>query len=123
MAARRASRPWSASMTSGRASARSPSPSSWTARKPPPRPSCTAGTAEVALIVKGAKGTARESLTIVGGDHKLSLTPPMGWNSWNVWAGAVDADKTRAAADAMVASGLAAHGYQYVNIDDTWEGA
>jgi alpha-galactosidase len=29
----------------------------------------------------------------------------------------------RAAADAMVASGLAAHGYQYINIDDGWEGA
>ena len=46
----------------------------------------------------------------------------MGWNSWNCWAGAVSDDKVRAAADAMVASGLAAHGFQYVNIDDCWEG-
>ena len=30
--------------------------------------------------------------------------------------------KVRAAADAMVRSGLAAHGFQYVNIDDCWEG-
>ena len=30
--------------------------------------------------------------------------------------------KVRAAADAMVNSGLAAHGFQYVNIDDCWEG-
>ena len=29
----------------------------------------------------------------------------------------------RAAADALVASGLAAQGYQYVTIDDAWEGA
>ena len=45
----------------------------------------------------------------------------MGWNSWNCWAGAIDDAKVRAAADAMVASGLAAHGYEYINIDDTWE--
>ena len=29
--------------------------------------------------------------------------------------------KVRAAADAMVKSGLAAHGFQYINIDDCWE--
>ena len=62
------------------------------------------------------------SLTIVGGQHKLALTPPMGWNSWNCWASAVSDAKVRAAADAMVKSGLAAHGFQYVNIDDCWEG-
>ncbi len=47
----------------------------------------------------------------------------MGWNSWNCWAGAVSDEKVRAAADWMVASGLAAHGFQYVNIDDCWEGS
>ena len=30
-------------------------------------------------------------------------------------------DKVKAAADAMVTSGLAAHGFQYINIDDGWE--
>jgi alpha-galactosidase len=46
----------------------------------------------------------------------------MGWNSWNCWATAVDADKVRRAARAMVASGLADHGWSYINIDDTWQG-
>jgi alpha-galactosidase len=81
-----------------------------------------AGTTEVELSVRGPRGSARRTLTVVGGQHRLALTPPLGWNSWNVWAGAVDAAKVRAAADAMVSSGLAAHGFQYVNIDDTWEG-
>lgn len=80
-----------------------------------------AGTTKVQVTVSGPRGRASRSLTIVGGPHKLALTPPMGWNSWNVWAGAVDAAKVRAAADAMISSGLAAHGFQYVNIDDTWE--
>jgi alpha-galactosidase len=77
-------------------------------------------TAEV--TVEGANGQATSTLTIVGGQHVLALTPPMGWNSWNVWGTAVDDAKVRAAADWMVKSGLAAHGYQYINIDDAWEG-
>lgn len=80
------------------------------------------GTTVAELTVRGPKGSAKRSLTIVGGTRRLALTPPMGWNSWNVWAGSVDAAKVRAAADWMVKSGLAAHGYQYINIDDTWEG-
>jgi len=73
------------------------------------------------LTVRGPRGAATRKLKIVGGEHRLALTPPMGWNSWNVWAGAIDAEKVRQAADWMAESGLAAHGYQYINIDDTWE--
>ena len=46
----------------------------------------------------------------------------MGWNCWNCWAHTVNDKRIRQAADAMIRSGLAAHGYQYVNIDDTWPG-
>jgi len=81
----------------------------------------SAGTTVVRLTVSGPRGLAHRTLTIVGGDHKLAQTPPLGWNSWNVWASAVDDAKVRAAADAMVKSGLAAHGFQYINIDDCWE--
>lgn len=80
------------------------------------------GRYQVSLSVIGPAGRARRALTIVGGKHQLALTPPMGWNSWNVWAGQVSDARIRAAADALVSSGLAAHGYQYINIDDCWEG-
>lgn len=80
-----------------------------------------AGKTVVHVTVTGPEGSANRELTIVGGDHKLALTPPMGWNSWNVWAGRVDEDKVKAAADEMIESGLARHGFQYINIDDTWE--
>ena len=80
-----------------------------------------AGTTTVMLTVRGPGGTARRGLTVVGGRHTLALTPPLGWNSWNVWAGRVDAGKVKDAADEMIAAGLARHGFQYVNIDDTWE--
>jgi alpha-galactosidase len=81
-----------------------------------------AGRAVVSVTVTGPKGKATGDITIVGGEHSLALTPPLGWNSWNVWAARVDDAKVRAAADAIVSSGLAAQGYTYVNIDDAWEG-
>jgi len=52
----------------------------------------------------------------------LAKTPPMGWNSWNKFAGRVTAEDVKGMADAMVSSGMKAAGYVYVNIDDTWEG-
>jgi alpha-galactosidase len=80
-----------------------------------------AGTTKVAVTVSGPAGLARRQLTIVGGRHQLALTPPMGWNSWNAWGTAVDDARVRAAADAFLTSGLAAYGYQFLNIDDGWE--
>ena len=53
---------------------------------------------------------------------KLAATPAMGWNSWNHFAGKVTDKDVRAAADALVSTGMKDAGYVYVNIDDTWEG-
>ena len=55
-------------------------------------------------------------------DNGLARTPPMGWNSWNKFAGKVDDAVVRGIADAMVSSGMKQAGYTYINIDDTWEG-
>lgn len=55
-------------------------------------------------------------------DNGLARTPPMGWNSWNKFAGKVNDKDVREMADAMVSSGMKAAGYVYINIDDTWEG-
>jgi alpha-galactosidase len=79
-----------------------------------------AGTYEVTLSAKNAKGKAEKKLRIICGD-RIALTPPMGWNSWNCFAGEVSADKVKRAADAMVKSGLINHGWTYINIDDFWE--
>jgi alpha-galactosidase len=74
----------------------------------------------VTLRAKNALGEAERKFKIVCGD-KIALTPPMGWNSWNCFAGAVDDAKVRSAADAMARSGLIQHGWSYINIDDCWE--
>jgi len=78
------------------------------------------GTNAVTLHVKNARGEASRPFRIVCGDT-ISLTPALGWNSWNCFAGAVDDAKVRGAADAMVSSGLIDHGWTYINIDDCWE--
>jgi len=52
----------------------------------------------------------------------LAQTPPMGWNSWNHFAGKVTQQDVMDAADALVKTGMRDVGYVYVNIDDTWEG-
>ena len=55
-------------------------------------------------------------------DNGLAKTPPMGWNSWNKFAGRVDDAAVRGMADAMASNGMKEAGYVYINIDDTWEG-
>ncbi|KAF8014757.1 hypothetical protein BT93_H0531 [Corymbia citriodora subsp. variegata] len=50
----------------------------------------------------------------------LGLTPQMGWNSWNHFHCNINENLIKQTADAMVSSGLAARGYQYVNLDDCW---
>src|SRR5271156_6593441 len=52
----------------------------------------------------------------------VAATPPMGWNSWNHFAGKVTDADVRGAADALVSTGMRDAGYIYVNIDDTWQG-
>jgi len=61
-------------------------------------------------------------ISSLSAQDNLSLTPPMGWNSWNHFAEHVDDKVIRDAADAMVSSGLKDAGYVYINIDDTWQG-
>jgi alpha-galactosidase len=74
----------------------------------------------VTLRAKNSLGAAEKQFRIVVGDQ-IALTPPMGWNSWNCFAGAVSEDKVKSAADAMVKSGLINHGWTYINVDDYWQ--
>jgi alpha-galactosidase len=77
------------------------------------------GEYKTTLLARNAHGAARRDFRIMVGD-KLALTPPMGWNSWYIHYDRVSDRDIRAAADAMISSGMADYGYQYVNIDDCW---
>ena len=81
----------------------------------------TQGEHRVVVSARNALGTVERELKIVVGDQ-LSLCPPMGWSSWNVWLKQVDRSKVEKAAELMVSTGLKDHGYLFVNIDDGWQG-
>ena len=80
-----------------------------------------AGEYEVVLKAKNGVDTAIRKFRIIVG-KEIALTPPMGWNSWNSWAVSVDQEKVLESARILVSSGLANHGWSYVNIDDSWQG-
>jgi len=61
-------------------------------------------------------------LSAQAGEVTVAATPPMGWSSWNHFGEKVTAADVRAAADALVSSGMRDAGYVYVNIDDGWQG-
>ncbi|MCX8107404.1 MAG: NPCBM/NEW2 domain-containing protein, partial [Verrucomicrobiae bacterium] len=77
------------------------------------------GTYTVLLRASNQYGSATRRLEIICGD-KLALTPPMGWNHWYAHYDRITDKLVREAADAMVKSGMADVGYQYVSIDDCW---
>ena len=79
-----------------------------------------AGEYPLTFVAENAKGKAMRTFTIKVGD-RISLTPAMGWNSWNCFMRDVTAKDIRNAADALEKTGLAEHGWSYVNIDDFWQ--
>jgi len=91
-----------------------------TGRMSGPAPAAV-GTYAVAVSAENARGAASRTLTLKVGD-RIALTPPLGWNSWNCWGNAIDGEKIRDAARGMAESGLADHGWSYINIDDCWQG-
>ncbi|HKT11319.1 MAG TPA: glycoside hydrolase family 27 protein [Terriglobia bacterium] len=54
--------------------------------------------------------------------QELAATPPMGWNSWNHYGCKVSDSIVREQARAMSTNGMKAAGFEYINIDDCWQG-
>jgi alpha-glucosidase len=79
------------------------------------------GTFDIVLRARNMRGTDSRKFRIVVGED-ISLTPALGWNSWNVWGGKVTGENVIQSARAMVSSGLIDHGWTYINIDDSWQG-
>lgn len=79
------------------------------------------GRGEFAIELRAinARGSSARPFRLVVGDA-LALTPPMGWNHWYTHYNLVSEEIIRQAADAMISSGMADFGYQYVNIDGCW---
>lgn len=67
-------------------------------------------------------------LCILGVGNMLSAqtakfqTPPMSWMTWNYFADNITENDIKEMADAMVSSGMLQAGYNYIIIDDGWQG-
>ena len=73
------------------------------------------------ITVANALGKVSRELRIEIGET-INLTPPLGWNSWYRLSESVSQQSVLQTARAMVTSGLADHGWNYINIDDCWQG-
>lgn len=64
--------------------------------------------------------TVMPGTTVGAWSNGLAVTPPMGWNSWNVFHGDINETQIKQIADYMVSSGMRDAGYVYLNLDDNW---
>ncbi|AQT67229.1 Alpha-galactosidase A precursor [Anaerohalosphaera lusitana] len=80
-----------------------------------------AGTYTPTITAENKYGRATRQIEIVAGDT-LALTPPMGWMTWNKFQGDISEQLIMEIADAMVETGLRDAGYEYIIIDDLWQG-
>ncbi len=80
-----------------------------------------AGKYTIKITATNKLGKDEKLVDLVIGNNKVVITPPMGWNSWNCWGLSVSDQRVKSSANAMVSSGLANHGWNYINIDDGWE--
>jgi len=79
------------------------------------------GAHAVSVAGEDAGGPWSEAIEFVVGDT-ICLTPPLGWNSWNVFGVNVTEADVRRQATALIDTGLADLGFTCVNIDDGWQG-
>ena len=80
------------------------------------------GAAAAAVAAAGLSGAGSSSGS---GAAAVAKTPPMGWNSWNSFGCGPKMTSThiKTIADTLVSTGLAAAGYEFVNLDDCWASA
>ncbi|HSZ43581.1 MAG TPA: NEW3 domain-containing protein [Trebonia sp.] len=82
-----------------------------------PRTAATQLTTAAATSQGAGQDTAQAASQSYNG---LALTPPMGWNDWYQYGCGITQSEVLANAQALVSSGLAKDGYDYVNLDDCW---
>ena len=75
----------------------------------------------VTLIAKNRYGSVKENLLVKVGET-INLTPPLGWNSWYCWSESVSQEKVLKTANDFIKTGIKDYGWNYVNIDDCWQG-
>ncbi|WP_281938734.1 glycoside hydrolase family 27 protein [Micromonospora sp. AKA38] len=78
------------------------------------------GTTPASASAGATRATTDETPAAAAAADPVVSRPPMGWASWNTFAAKINYNVIKAQVDSLVSSGLAAAGYQYVNIDEGW---
>ena len=65
---------------------------------------------------------AASSASLAQSVEDLAKTPPMGWNSWNIFQTNINETLLKSMVDAYVTSGMKDAGYTYFVLDDGWMG-
>jgi hypothetical protein len=81
------------------------------------------GSFRVSAVTLNQGSAANNSQALSSTDFaKLTVdqTPVMGWSSWSFLRHGVDTSQVEGEARAMISTGLALVGYQYINLDDGW---
>jgi hypothetical protein len=81
----------------------------------------TVGFTVLSLAASGVVAGLLTSPSASASDNGLSIRPAMGWSSWSFVRRTPTAAKIKAQADALKNSGLTAHGFVYVNLDDFYQ--
>jgi len=76
----------------------------------------------VIIKASNALGSDQKTLMLRIAPDGICRTPLLGWTSWNACRAAVSQADIQKTAELLVSSGLAAYGYQHVNIDSGWQG-
>src|SRR5699024_5714096 len=58
----------------------------------------------------------------LGHAQDKTLTPPMGFMTWNYFSTDISAEVLKEVVDSMVSTGMVEAGYDYLFIDDGWQG-
>jgi alpha-galactosidase len=72
------------------------------------------------LALVAVSAVTRTDVPATALDNGLARTPPMGWNGYNHFSRNVTESIVKAEAQAIVASGMQAAGYRYVDLDGGW---
>ena len=73
-----------------------------------------------AMTLAATAGLGTVAVEAHASDNGLSIRPAMGWSSWSFVRRTPTEAVIKAQADALKNSGIAAHGFVYVNLDDFW---
>ncbi len=80
------------------------------------------GVYTVRLSADNSLGNSARDLTVEIAKGNVLATPLMGFCSWNAFRCLVTRDDILSTAEAMRALGISEYGYDYINIDSSWQG-